>query len=584
MKPLIFFWSLCIAICCAPDETLAEDDAAALGQRVQALERAGRFAEAIPLYEKWQRLAPDQAPIVRGHARALTAIGAHQRVVDLLDAWLKKHLDGPATLLLGDAYLALDDLDKAASSWRRAIDKKAAASYGPVADRFRSAGLRHDAIGILRDGQQVQGGQDTSGLYSWELASLYLEVGDYRPSFAMFLANIIQTPQRLAAVAGRLEIICRTDGDKALAALQSLSSAAPPFAAQLSAACGLAADDPQNGLDALSGLDDEHAELLFQYASRAEAMGYVPTATDAYALFAERRPDSPYRYQALSRQAALTAISDGDAALELYRDLARDFPNRPETMQTLVGMARLQLQRNRDLEEAVISLQTVINSPRRGEWTPEALKLIAECSLRLGDFTGSEDYLDALEKLGPNAFEARYRRAELHYFHERFAAAESLLVELITANPAHLLTNDVFDLLLLCEDHAGSAGLSALSKAQLLERQRKPQQAQAHWDWLEANAEPALAERSLFIQARLREQQGQMAKALALYERQTSRFPDGEHFVSAQFGRAILYERRGDLTQALKTCEATLLQHPNDALIPEIRLRIQRLRLLGKNG
>ena len=81
MKPLIFLWSLCIALCCAPDETLAQGDAATLSQRVQALERAGRFAEAIPLYEKWQRLAPDQAPIVRGYARALTAIGAHQRVV-----------------------------------------------------------------------------------------------------------------------------------------------------------------------------------------------------------------------------------------------------------------------------------------------------------------------------------------------------------------------------------------------------------------------------------------------------------------------------------------------------------------------
>lgn len=584
MKPLILYCALGLsaALAFTANQTHAQSDPATLQQRIQALERAGHFAATIPLYEEWQRLAPEQAPIVRGHARALAAIGEHQRVIVLLDAWLKQQQDGPAALLLGDAHHALQDLDKAVASWRRAIDANAAASYGPVADRCRAAGLRKEAIRVLREGQKAH--PRPHALYSWELASLYLEVGDYRPSLQMFLASLKQTPQRLPVVAGRLETLCRVDGAKMLQALQTFSAAEPLFIAQLTASCALAAGDAESGLAALAVLDDQGADQLFQYAARAEALGHPAVAIDAYALYAERLPESPYRYQALTRQAALTAQSDSDAALDLYRRLARDFPERPETMQTLVGMARLQLEKNGDIAGAITSLQTVIESPRRGPWTPQALALIAECSLRLGKLDRSESFLLELEKLGPAAYEARYRRAELLYFRADFTTAQELLIALTTADPAHPLANDVFDLLLLCEDHAESNALAALSRAQLLERQGKTQAAQSQWAWLAANAEPALAERSLLIQALLREQEGLFPQALTLYERQVTLFPQGEYIVAAQLGRAGLYEHHGDLAAALKACETALLQYPKHARAPEIRLRIQRLRRLRESG
>ena len=251
---------LSAAILCIDDNADAQGGADTIRQRVQALERAGRFAETISLYEEWHRLAPEQAPVTRGHARALAAIGAHQRVIDLLERWLKKRRDNPAALLLGDAYHELNQLDKAVASWRRAIDKNSAASYGPVADRCRGAGLRREAIRILREGQKVHGGESAAGLYSWELAALYLEEGDYRPALEMFLANIRQTPQRLPVVAGRLETICRTDGAEVLETLQALAATEPFFAAQLSASCALAAGDPESGLAALADLEGQAAE------------------------------------------------------------------------------------------------------------------------------------------------------------------------------------------------------------------------------------------------------------------------------------------------------------------------------------
>lgn len=580
MKTSAILCALCLL---AASPLTAGSDAATLRQRIQNLERVGDFAAAVPLYEEWQRLAPDKAPVVRGLARALAAVGKHQRVVALLSVWLNKHpQDGSAALLLGDAHRELGDSEKAVASWRRALDKSATASYSQVADRCRAAGLRREAIRVLREGRKTH-----AGLYSWELASLYLEEDQYRLSIELFMESMGQAPQRLPVVANRLEQACRSEGTSVLKVLEELQTKAkePLLVAQLTASCALAAGEADRGIEALAALGDHGADQLFQYGARAEALGHADAASRAYALFAERRPDSPYRYQALSRQAALMAIRDSESALDLYRRLARDFPDRPETLQTLVGIARLQLAEHRDIPKAIASLQTVIDSPRRGPWTPQALALIAECSLRLGDLDQSERFLATLEKRGgPGAYEARYRRAELHYFRGDFTAAEEILSALGEEDPAHPLANDSFYLLLVCEDHAGSNGLATLSRAQLLERQGRTREAEVQWTWLVAHAESALAEWSLLAKARLRQTQGRVSQALDLYERQVAQFPQGEHIVSAQLGQAELYERQGELDKALKTCETALLQHPDDARAPEIRLRIQRLRRLRENG
>ena len=555
-------------------------DEGQISQRIKILERAGHFAEAIPYYEAWQKLAPDKAPVTHGHARALAAIGAHQHIVDLLDAWLDNHpADHVGALLLGDAHHELGNPDRAVTSWRRALDKANTASYGQVADRCRAAGLPQEAIRVLRAARKIE-----PALYTWELASLHLEANDYRPAVEMFVATLQQAPQRLPVVANRLETACRAEGNAVLQTLASISIDEPLLLAHLTTSCALAAAAPEVGLAALAALDDRGAEQLFQFAARAEALGHDQTAARAYGLFADRLPGSPFRYQALSRQAALTALRDPDAALTLYRRIASDFPDRPETLQTLVGMARLQLEERNDVKGAIATLRTVVDSPHRGPWTPQALALIAECSLRLGNLDQSERFLAALEKHDSVIYEARFRQAELHYFRGDFAAADSQLTALSTSDLSHPLANDAFDLLLLLDAYAQTSALATLSRAQLFERRGRSDDAAAHWTWLATHAEPALAEHSLLLQAQARERAGQYAEATALYERQINRFPEGSHIVAARLALAGLYERRGAIDRALKTCETALLQHPDDARAPELRLRILRLRQLREKG
>ena len=146
------------------------------------------------------------------------------------------------------------------------------------------------------------------------------------------------------------------------------------------------------------------------------------------------------------------------------------------------------------------------------------------------------------------------------------------------------MANDGLALLAVGEEFTTSDGLADLSRAQLLERQGQSAAADAHWAALEGRAAPGLAEWSLLLRAELRTQQGRLDEAIALYQRQIARFPQGEHVVAAHLGLAALYERQGAVEQALKACETALLQHPLDARAPEARRHIERLRPLREGG
>ncbi|MDE2808228.1 MAG: tetratricopeptide repeat protein [Gemmatimonadota bacterium] len=260
-----------------------------------------------------------------------------------------------------------------------------------------------------------------------------------------------------------------------------------------------------------------------------------------------------------------------------------DATDAADDLQAQVEQARLLLEH--DAQAACTILQAVVDAPQRGPWTAPALMLIAECSLRLGDLDRADRFWADLEKRGgPAAYAARYHRAELLYFRSDFAAATAALVALGAADPSHVLANDVLALLAVCEEYAAADDLADLSRAQLLERQGQSAAADEHWAALEEGADPGLAEWSLLIRAELRAQQGRSDEAMALYQRQIARFPQGEHIVAAHLGLAALYERQGAIEQALKTCETALLQHPHDARAPEARLRIEQLRHLRESG
>lgn len=444
------------------------------------------------------------------------------------------------------------------------------------------------AIRLLLNGRKTLG---EPGLFTWELSRLYFQQADYPRAVDALLLLVRQAPQRYPVVEQHL-LTLMTDETAAAQIGRALEEALarenaadgfPRQIAQLASACALERGEAEAGLRLLEKLDDtpESADLLFQYASRCEARGQHETAASAYVLFAARRPDSPYLYQALLRQAGIASREDGHArAAELYEQLIRRYPDRPEAQEALFHLGRLQLEELNDLESARASLETAIKSPHRHQSTGRALELLAEIALREEDLPAAEKYLDQLQRRYPqSAYPARLRRAELHYFRTDFNGAQQILEELLAEDPAHPLANDALDLLLLCDQlQDQDPALEHFTRAQLLERQRRIEEAAREWNWLAANAAPTIRELSLLSRARTRLERGATDAALALYEELVALNPDGLHAVEAHLQIGRLREEREEFKTALKLYETALLSAPDDARIPEVRLRIQRLR------
>ena len=588
IHPLCALLLLAGVVCSA-----SEADQVELRRRIQLLEKGGNYAAAVPFYQQLHQLAPGDSIVVHGLARALDASEQYQQVVDLFEPWLGHHPDDlQARLRLGDAHHGLDHDDRALKTWRQALEggPMTPERYLQISDRCQAAGLYAEAARILLDGRAVLH-QDR--LFDWELAQLYLRQKDYSRAVDAYLLALQQHPKRYPVAERRLLQLmdAPSAGAEILKALKAaLSSATDPLqAAMLASSCALEGGEAEEGYQILATLIDqsEAVDLLFQYASRCEGKGDFEVAARAYALFAEKSPDSPYLFQAKLRQAAIAANQrDYPRAIVLYRQLSHTYPDHPEVLEAIFQLGHLQLEELDDPEAARASFQAVLQASRRDQWTYKALELLAEIALRQDDFEEAHEQLEKLQFWSSrSAYLARFRQAELLYFQLDFGQATKILEELLAEDSGHELANDALVLLLRCEElQDQTPAFEYFVRAQLLERQQRSAKAIEPWNWLTAQAPPTIRELSLLTRARIREERRESQTALTLYQQLIDQHPQGRYALAARIGAARLYESQDDLVGALKVYETALLSAPDDARVPEIRRHIQRLRRLTGKG
>lgn len=555
-----------------------------LRRQLQALEREGNYAAALPLYTELRQLAPQDSSLLYGQVRALAAVGQHEDAVTVLKPWLEQHDEVEAYLALGRAYHALEHNERALKTWRRLLKRHAEDPqlYLQVSQYCRAAGLLDAAIETLEEGR-AKLRQDQ--LFAWDLAELHLQRRDYAQAVRQHVAYLLEDPHRFAQVEYRLQPIAADarQGAILLDALLDLLEKGEPskLLVRLTAVLALEADQPDRAYKIMMALGAEQPTLVFDFASRAQNLGHHKTAARAYALFAARSPDSPHFYRALLLQAEnLTRARKYGQAAALYRDLARRFPHQRETIEALFHLGKLQLEVEGDPAAAQQTLKSIVQAPNSSAWRAEIFILLSECALRLGDFGGAENYIDQLLQRHPRQRQrGRYAGAELHYFQGDFAAALENLNDLLEDDPHGEWGNDALVLVLRLEQHKENVpALEHFAQAQLQQRLGQPDQAARHWDWLLAQGPPALQAQSLLLRAQRHFTAGNLEKALELYQLLVDRYAYEHYTLEAEMGSAALYEYQGDLDQALKTYETALLAHPSDVRVPQIRLHIQRLR------
>ena len=577
--------ALCLLVLLALAAPLFAVQEATLRRQLRALERQEDYAAALPLYEELRQLAPQDTSLLHRQIHALARTGEHGRIVEVLKPWLNDHEDdAQAYLALGRAHHALERDDRALKVWRQLLNRHAQDPqlYLKVSAHCRAAGLFEAAIETLEQGRKKLH-QDQ--LYTLELAGLHLQRRDYPRAVRDYIAYLLQDANRFAQVEYQLQTVAADplEGPALLDALLDVLEAGDPTyqIARLTATLALEAGRPDTGYEILAPLVEDAAPLLFDFAARAQNLGFDETAARAYAHFAAHSPNSPYFYRAVLLQAqSLTRTRQYGRAAKIYRQLARRFPERRETLEALYRLGKLQLEVQGEVKAARATLKSVLNASRINPWQADALALLSECALRLDEFNEAESYVEQLiEDYPQEQNRGRYMRAELHYFQNDFAATLEELNTLLEDDPRGALGNDALALLMRLEHHQhNTSALETVAQAQLRERQSRPGRAARHWKQLLAQGPPALKAQSLLIRARLRTAAEDLDAALALYQLLVDQYPYEHYTLEAQLGSAALLERRGDFEHALKTYETALLAHSEDVRAPQIRLHIQRLR------
>ena len=527
---------------------------------------------------------------------------------ELLEGWLADdRSDDPVVFMLGEAYVALDKPDAAVKIWLELLAQQPPQEhrYRQVARRCRQVRREETAIQVLLDGRQrIRGGEE---LFALELGELHLLRGAYDRGVGNLLTCLSQGGCDYNHVVSLLRPHASQEAARAplSANAESVTSALEVAAAdpvwrqrpelqieiaRLSATLALETGRPEKGVDALRKIagNPAAAREFFQYGTRCQAVGQYSAAASAFELYLQYGAETSLRYQSMLRLAknrmALDEVPKAVHPLEMLIETVP--PTRPEGWEARVHLARLQLGPLDDRAAAAQTLAPALEMPvtiagSRRQWIVASRWLAAEIAVLDDDLDTAGD---ALRSLPGGAEGAEFKLAELYYYRGEFDRAASLLDSFVTSKPTTYLANNALELLVLIEAHESDPQLATFARAQLLERQGRSDEALHHWNVIWREATPGLREMSLLTRAASLDGSNTADETLRLYELLLTEFPEGNGRLTARLGRARILEQMGRSAEALREYESTLLLHSDDPVVPQVRLKVERLRRQQESG
>jgi len=256
-----------------------------------------------------------------------------------------------------------------------------------------------------------------------------------------------------------------------------------------------------------------------------------------------------------------------------------------QEQEALLLQARLKLDHlNRPAEARELLTEAQTRNPRlrnRGEIT----LLIGDTYLMEGDLVRSrEAYLEAAapqQGISPDIrSEALVNAAQVDMYLGDFGQATQRLDEASRSNPQGKLTNDALELLELLRIAAeDSTGLANLCRADLLQRQKRPAEAESLFAQLaETSRQKEIVQKAQWRLALLLRASGRSQEALNRLEEVLKRYPKSlrasEYLL--QIG-LVREEDLGDIKGAIEIYEKILMDYPESLAAQDARRRIRHL-------
>lgn len=567
-------------------------------------QRSGQLDRAVTILEDLLAEAPHSQPIFDRLRTAYLSVNRFDDAIQLVEDRMASTSRTPALLAeLGSIHFSAGRPDDARILWEEAerVGAGSQQTYRLLHNVYFRNRLWEDARDVLLTARE---GLGLPGAFGVELAELYGRTNQFTESVQEWVMLLEEDPSRLNFVQSRLGRLIEVGdtGDVYRRELDRLIRRDPSQLTIRRLAGWLAAEtgDFEDGLNhfrAIDRLGQESGESLFAFAESALQADALDVAQQAYDIILENHPDSPTAPATLLSSALLFEKRAEDAgeylrpgpfseeALNRYNQFRTDFGHHPAAPTATLRLANLYRDVFRDFEEAETLLRDLLELNLARNTRADIQLELGELLIRQGRLTHARAVLrqvDADQRTGDRAENARLALAELDFFDGNFEAAHSR-VRAMHRNPATNVANNAIDLRLLISEHTGpdslSQALRIFARSELLQRQYQLEEALETLDTLfTSHSTHQIIPIAHFRRAEALRSLLRPDEAVAELDILISSFPESHLVDRSLFLRAEIHERdREDYRAALDDYTELLTKYPGSPLAPEARSRARML-------
>lgn len=342
---------------------------------------------------------------------------------------------------------------------------------------------------------------------------------------------------------------------------------------------------------------DENGSRLYNLARIAKNDKDYDTAIDAYSYVIENKPVNSSYFMESKKELLDTkrkkitrsqyTQEDIVSLKEEYIKFLNDNGRSSRTSLIVLELAELEALYLNDLTSAITTLNELILYPGLNNYVKANAKLaLADYYLMTDEIWESTLLYSQVDKefredhLGEKA---RFKNAKLSYYTGDFQWAQEQF-DILKSATTKLISNDAIDLSVFIMDNANLdttyAPLALFAEAELLFYQNRAEEAHQKLDSISlVYSDHTLIDDLLFVKAEHLSGQGKFDKAILLYEKIISDYPEEIRADNALNGLAIIYEQKlSDPEKAMTLYQSLFMEYPDSTFSISARKNFRRLR------
>jgi cellulose synthase operon protein C len=582
----------------------------------ESYEKAGKFEEAVRLYEQLYASQPGNHVYFEGLHRVYLKLKRYDQAISLLQKRLATSLnDVNLRGMLGSVYYKAGMEKEASEEWERAlaIDPTNSSYYRIMANILVENRLLEKTAELYRQARVACGDPD---LFTTDLAHLLAVTMDHAGATTEYIRWLKQNPTQLGFVQSRMSSY--TDKmEGRTAALETVRRELEKNDdVRLYELMGWLYLEGKQFTEAfevykkIDNMSNGNGARIQAFADRVLKEGEYEVAAKAYLeaiktpVVTEQLPYAKFGYAStLKELSILTDTLQGSlptdefpatesqpqytGAIAYFRQIINEYPRSVFSAKSYYQIGTIQFERFFDLDGALQSFEQVEQE------LPAFNVLSHDVSLKIAEiFTAKGDTVKAAARFriivkSPTAEpdqrdEASYRLAELEYFNGRFQDAIQRL-EGITLNLQADYANDALLLLSFLQENkmTSESALAQFARAHYLARQRKSTEAiRMFLKVIDQYPQALLIDDALMKVGELQAEARLYVDAITTYERLLEAFKESSIALDkAQFSIGEIYQYKlNDKTKAIAAYDKVLANYPQSLLTAQARKRIRVLR------